>query len=241
MSTSFLKWAPGPRFLTIYSGVLTLALAFLVVTGFTSDWQTPHFDEITVHRINFVEPDGTLRMILSNQASAPGIYVKGKEYLPGHHGAGIIFLNNEGTENGGIGFSGSTDQNGNKTSDGNISFDSYEQDEAIAMTAKQANDSKAATVGMIDEPSWPITEYIQLLQQIQNLPPDQQQAALDQFYQTHAKPQLRIALSRNPDTSASLDLKDAQGNNRLVLDVDSSGNPHLQFLDASGNVISQLP
>src|SRR6185437_10722434 len=133
------------------------------------------------------------------------------------------------------------DMNGNKTSDGNISFDSYEQDEAIAMTAKQANEAKAATVGMIDEPSWPITEYIQLLEQIQNLPPAQQQAALDQFYQTHAKPQLRIALSRNPDTSASLDLKDAQGNNRLVLDVDSSGNPHLQFLDASGNVISQLP
>lgn len=240
MSTSLLKWAPGPRLLTIYSGVLTLAFAFVVLTGFTSEEQNQQFDQITVHRINLVEPDGTLRMILSNQASAPGIYVKGKEYLPGHHGAGIIFLNSEGTENGGIGFSGSN-QKGNKTSSGNISFDSYEQDEAIAMSAQQVNGTKTATVGMIDEPSWPITEYIQLIEQIQNLPPNQQQAAIDQFYQTHPKPQLRITLSRNTDTSASLDLKDSQGNSRLVLNVDASGNPHLQFLDANGNVISQLP
>jgi len=240
MSASFQKWAPGPRFLTIYSGVLTLALAFLVLTGFTSTDQNPQFDKITVHRINVVEPDGALRMILSNQASAPGMFVKGKEYLPGHHGAAIIFLNNEGTENGGIGFSGSN-QNGSKTSAGNISFDSYKQDEAIAMSAQQVNGTKTATVGMIDEPSWPITEYIHLIEQIQNLPPDQQQAAIDQFYQTHPKPQLRITLSRNTDTSASLDLKDSQGNNRPVLNVDASGNPHLQFLDANGNVISQLP
>lgn len=241
MSTSLLKWAPGPRFLTIYSGVLTLALAFIVITGFTSESQDPQFDTITVHRVNVVEPDGTLRMIVSDQSRAPGIFVKGKEYLPGHHGAGIIFLNNEGTENGGIGFAGATDQNGNQTSAGNISFDSYEQDEAISMSAQQSNSTKAATVGMIDEPSWPITEYIQLLEQIQNLTPAEQQAAIDQFYQTHAKPQLRITLSRNPDTSASLNMKDSQGNNRLVLNVDASGNPHLQFLDAKGNVISQLP
>ncbi len=37
------------------------------------------FDSITVHRINVVEPDGTLRMVISNHASFPGVIRHGKE------------------------------------------------------------------------------------------------------------------------------------------------------------------
>ena len=37
------------------------------------------FDSITVHRINVVEPDGTLRMVISNHASPPVAIRHGKE------------------------------------------------------------------------------------------------------------------------------------------------------------------
>jgi len=48
--------------LAIYSAVLTTVLAVVVLTGAASP-KISSFDEIQVHRINVVEPDGTLRMV----------------------------------------------------------------------------------------------------------------------------------------------------------------------------------
>ena len=40
------------------------------------------FDEIDVHRVNVREPDGTLRLVISNDARLPGVIVRGKENPP---------------------------------------------------------------------------------------------------------------------------------------------------------------
>src|SRR5262245_13208431 len=67
----------GQRFLVVYSFVLT---GMLAVTVFTAPApKKTSFDEIDVHRINVLEPDGTLRMVISNHARFPGIIVHGKE------------------------------------------------------------------------------------------------------------------------------------------------------------------
>ena len=64
---------PGQRFLTVYSGVLTLVFAVTVLGGFASGKKPDVVDELNVHRINVVEPDGTLRMVISNKATLPGV------------------------------------------------------------------------------------------------------------------------------------------------------------------------
>lgn len=59
-----------PRFLAVYSGVLTIV--FVATTALNlwhgprrisaaeqHDFHHPDFDQLTVHRINIVEPDGT--------------------------------------------------------------------------------------------------------------------------------------------------------------------------------------
>lgn len=57
------------------------------------------FDEIDVHRINIVEPDGTLRQVISDKAKFPGSFVNGKEIArPDRHDNGQLFLNGEGTK-----------------------------------------------------------------------------------------------------------------------------------------------
>src|SRR5690242_10450551 len=90
------------RLLLIYSGLLTAALAVVLLTGAGSS-KAQVFDEIQVHRINVVEPDGTLRMVISNKARLPGVIVKGKEFPPRDRPqAGMIFYNDEGSENGGL-------------------------------------------------------------------------------------------------------------------------------------------
>jgi hypothetical protein len=73
-----MKALSNPRFLTIYSGVLTLVFAATVLGGFVM-MRNPQFGVITARRINIVEPDGTVRLTISNRADFPGGWYHKKE------------------------------------------------------------------------------------------------------------------------------------------------------------------
>ncbi len=236
------KFFTHPRFLAIYSGVLTAALAVIVLAGFAESRQKQAFDEITVHRINVVEPDGTLRMVVSNKAEFPGIIIKGKETPhPDRSTAGMLFFNDEGTENGGLIFGGSKDKQGKVNSYGHLSFDQYEQDQVFSIDAEQENGLRTSELRMIDEPDHPIAQDLEAATRIAKLPEDQQQAAWKQFRGTTSHAETRILLGRADDKSVALRFKDEQGRDRLVIRVRPDGNPVLQFLDENGKVTSQLP
>lgn len=92
------------RFLAAYSGLLTILFLMVIISGFAKADPKQSFDEITVHRINIVEPDGTIRLVLTNTSNSPSIYIKNKEYPHpnGRKAAGLIFFDEEGTEDGGL-------------------------------------------------------------------------------------------------------------------------------------------
>jgi len=232
----------GQRFLIAYSGLLTAVVAVALLSGFAGAPGAQRFDEITVQRINLVEPDGTLRMIITDKAHTPGIFLKGVEHLPGfHQSAGLVFFNDEGTENGGLIFGGSKDRTGKVSSYGHLSFDQYMQDQVMTLDAGETNGQRSSAIALIDRPDWDITEAVELLERIQHLPPDQQKAATDAFNASHPPAQSRAFFGRAGDSSAALRLKDAQGRDRVVLSVPATGDPQLQFLDAAGHVTRQLP
>ena len=86
--------------LRVYGFVATILLTVFSVSGFTQT-QKPRFAEIDVERINVIEPDGSYRMVISNKARSIGPMAYGKPF--GYSGGtrpGIIFFNDEGTENG---------------------------------------------------------------------------------------------------------------------------------------------
>src|SRR5260370_30044433 len=115
------------RFLTIYSGVLTVVFAVTILGGFAPSKKTV-FEEITVQRVDIVEPDGTLRMVISDKTLFPGIFLKGQEHHhPNRRTAGMLFFNDVGTENGRLTFCGGTNKKGLWTSYRNLTFDEYEQ------------------------------------------------------------------------------------------------------------------
>ncbi len=72
----------NPRFLALYSGVLTIAFA-AVVLMYAARKQNGNFGIITARRINIVEPDGTTRLTISNRADFPGAWNRKKEYPRG--------------------------------------------------------------------------------------------------------------------------------------------------------------
>src|SRR6516165_4145394 len=114
------------RFLAVYSSLLTFAFAATVLLGSSAPPRDATFDAITVRRLNIVEPDGTLRFVLSSKSDFPGTYIKGKEHpRPDRRTAGMLFLNDEGSEVGGLIFGGSRDARGEIESHGHLSFDQY--------------------------------------------------------------------------------------------------------------------
>ena len=215
-----------PRFLAIYSGILTIALAVVVLAGFAESRQKQTFDEITVHRINVVEPDGTLRMVISNKTDFPGIIIKGKETPhPGRKTAGMLFFNDEGTENGGLIFGGSKDKSGNVSSYGHLSFDRYEQDQVFSIDADEENGQRTSELRIIDEPDHPLTQDLEEASRIGKLPKDQQEAAWKKSRATTPHAETRIKLGRADDRSVALRLKDVQGRDRIVIRVQPDGTP----------------
>src|SRR5579862_9390502 len=134
------KLFANQKFLAIYSGVLTLLFVATVLSGFaqTAAQKKVSFDEIDVHRINVVEPDGTLRLVISNKASFPGIIINGKEHPhPNRTTGGMLFFNDEGTENGGMIWGGAKDKDGKISNYGHLSFDEYLQDQVFTIDAEQ--------------------------------------------------------------------------------------------------------
>ena len=233
-----------PRFLAAYSSLLTLLFLVAMITGFARVPPMQSFDEITVHRVNIIEPDGTIRLVLTNTASSPGIYIKNKEYPHpnGRKGAGLLFFDEEGTEDGGLTYGMEKDKTGRVIgSDGHLSFDQYLQDQIFTIDAGRDGDKKFSLLRMDDRGDYPITDALEAITRIRKLPADQQPAELKKFQETHPGDHPRVVLGRARDGGAVLQLKDTEGRDRIVLRVAPDGTPKLQFLDANGKVLSEAP
>src|ERR1051325_2780338 len=90
------------RLLKSYAFISTLVGAMLVLTAFTLQSSKQKFGEIDVERINVVEKDGSIRLVISNRDRSPGLMQRGEPFTPPTRRAGLIFYNDEGTENGGL-------------------------------------------------------------------------------------------------------------------------------------------
>src|ERR1700732_859217 len=91
----------------VWLAVVSMFLCLIARGQAEIERQVMSFNELDVQRINVREPDGTLRMTISNSAKAPGLIFKGQEHpFPNRQAAGILFFNDEGTETGGLLFGG---------------------------------------------------------------------------------------------------------------------------------------
>jgi hypothetical protein len=201
----------GQRFLVVYSGVLTVLLASAFVLGMgPSVRKSSSFDSITVQRINVVEPDGTLRMVLSNHARLPGIIVRGKETPFQRPQAGMLFYNDEGSENGGLIFGGRRNEKGEVVdSGGSLSFDRYGANQVVQVIGVDDKEDRLSGLSVTDS----ITGT-----------------------ETHR----RVWVGRGDDGAAVVALMDPAGRKRILMQVKSDGSSSLAFLDANGKVVNEL-
>jgi hypothetical protein len=236
-----MRFFSDQRFLAIYSGVLTVVFAVTVLCGFAAS-RNQSFDQLTVHRINFVEPDGTPRLIISDRAEFPGAFVRGKENPRPDRGdvAGLLFLNDEASEMGGLIWGGLKDKDGKIQNHGHLSFDEYEQDQIFAIDSGREDQEKWSAIRIGERGDYPIQEALDANLQINKLPKDQQAEERKKFFSTHTGDADRIYLGRSSDKSAAVRIKDGQGHDRLIIRVDAEGNPVIQFLDEGGKASNDI-
>jgi len=223
------------RFLVIYSGVLTLAFGAVVLMGAAATANTK-FDTIDVQRINVREPDGGLRMTISGAKRLPGLIVRGKEYPHDRGLAGIIFFNDEGTENGGLVFGGGKDGSGKIVHGGHLSFDQYEQDQVINLEQIEENGVRYAGLMINDAPAHSVIQDIEERPKLEAMPEAERNKLLEQRQKDGYYFTSRLYLGKTRERDSVLNLKDAKGQSRLRLRVTADGAASIEFLDATGKV-----
>lgn len=236
------------RFLKGYAIATTTLLVVLGLAAFQRVG-TPRFDEIDVGRINVREPDGTLRLTISNKATLPDPVIGGKSYPLRGGGAGsaagMIFFNDEGNEDGGLTWAGKKTDDGYTASAG-LSFDQFNQDETVTLSYADRNGRRHAGFLITDRPEVSIQAFAESAMVIRKLPDGTDKTERLKELQEGMKargesPAQRIYVGKEADRKAMVTLSDPEGRPRLRLSVDSAGVARIEFLDDSGRVTSQLP
>ncbi len=236
------------QFLKAYALVSSLlfgVLIFLAAQG-ASKAKTK-FDEIEVQRINIVEPDGKLRLTVSNNALSPGpilggLYMKTRE---GHRGAGLIFFNDKGDECGGMTWRGD-DKDGKASASSGLLFDQFNQDQTVGITYSQNNDQRTSGLHVWERSLTPIAGFARQVNDIESMKdgPEKTEAMKklrDEARESGMGGAERVFVGRSPKGEAMVSLSDSKGKPRIVLSVDNANVSRIDFLDENGKATLSLP
>lgn len=145
--------------------------------------------------------------------------------------AGLLFVNDEGTECGGLVWSGT----GGDASV-HLSFDSYEQNDALILTHADEAGARRSAIEFVDRPSWSLVD---LVAELAAAADDAERAAISARYADGGNAS-RMRLAKEADGSVLLALRDSEGRDRVRLVVGADDLPRVELLDAASRVVRSL-
>ncbi len=221
----------------------TCALAaFAICSASAAHAESPAEDptrigHLIVERLDVVEPDGTLRLVLYSKARDPQIIVRGNVFPhPSRTQSGMLFYNDEGTEVGGLVFAGSRDADGTSSSGGSLTFDGYEQDQIVQILGYREDGEGLSGLAVTDRPEEPMDfGRMQDLANATNQEEAEQIAEDANFEGTS-----RAFFGRDSEENSTVVLRDGEGRRRLVMRVGADGEAEIVFFDEQGNAIRTI-
>ncbi len=166
------------------------------------------FEELTVQRINVVDPDGRPRVVISNAPRFPLPVLGGKEFPRSIQPAGLVFYKPDGDECGGLAL---------------VSVPEADR----AMLIFDYQNSEAVGIGMTDASEGGYSAGISIV--------DRQPLEAD-IAQVGSVGTERISVS-NESGCSRIVLSDSAGRPRIRLFVEADGSADIQVLDAEGNTV----
>jgi hypothetical protein len=222
-------------FLKVYAGLLTVALLGTIFYVMRSS-KAESFKEITVERINVVESNGDLKLVISNSERQHQGIVNGKPLPKRERQAGLIFFNAVGDECGGLVYDGNDEEAGLV-----LSVDQYRDDQIMQMRYIENTEKDARTYGMrfwdypkedgYDERN----RAYENLQKIED--PKEKSAAYQKMKQEGLLPEDRMFVGKKMNNDIGVFINDNQGKPRIRIYIDSENRPKIELLDEEGNLI----
>lgn len=227
------------RFLKIYVIVSTLLFSFLLLSAFKTK-NKKKFEEIDVERINIVEKDGSLKMVISNQERQhPGIangkIIKRETSRP----PGMLFFNQIGDEMGGLVFG----ENGENSHWGGFTFDKFGGDQTMGFRYLESNNGQYSSgLQMWQQPNIPgevMNAKIDSVRKIESA--EQRKLAWQKLKENGELTTDRLFLGKNRDDYTVLVMQDITGKPKIQMYVTPEGDAKLEFLNNKGEVIHSIP
>jgi hypothetical protein len=232
------------RMLKLYAVAVTAVLLVLAIAGFRFVGRNSKFEEIDAERINIVEKDGKLKMVLSNnERQHPGT-IDGHT-VPRHEsrGPGIIFFNDRGDECGGLTFDGDKKE-GKTSAGGSLTFDRFRQDQTVGIQYIEEKGQRFAGLRVWDRPDTSLWDAVERIETLQKLPEGSEKtAALNKLNEAKARGEFgatRITIGTDANKVARIVLSDGEGKPRIRMSVGGAGNPSIEFLNDAGKVVYRL-
>lgn len=227
------------RFLKIYSFGMTGVLLLFILMSFTKDKPNQRFEEIDVERINIVEKNGELKMVISNSARQHPGMMKNKLFPARKREAGMIFFNAVGDECGGLVYDGDT-TNGSGMA---VSFDQYENDQVMQVQYNEdlENNIRKRSYGL---KLWDRSEQMpieKLMKTYDSLAALNNKAAMDAALTKLKAAKLlgreRMFVGKTKGEEVGVFIRDDNGNPRIRLYVDKNNQAKMEFLDEKGRLL----
>lgn len=204
------------RMLKTGLGLCAVLVAAVALMGATGTPKVDSFDVVKVQRLEVVDAQGNIRMMLTGPQRMPGAGGPDDYSAGGRNfqSPAIIFYDEHQKEYGGI-VPRATDQQGDLSA---IMFD-YAKQEAIGMFTRQSADGSSGFAGLII-----------------NDPPPAGMSHEDAIRQSFN----RIMIA-NPQRNAEILMSDTDGRGRIRMRVTEDGQAYLEILDKDGKVQFRAP
>ena len=238
-------------FLRTFAAATVVAMVYIASTAFNKSENT-RFTEIDVERINIVEKDGTVKMIVTNVDRFPNgtDSINGRETNTDRKKrSGMLFFNEDGIECGGFIYDGTKTENGHSAGL-SLTYDQYDGDQVMQLLTQDVRkDDKrfvSSTLAFNDRPAKEsqarTAEIINELQELRKKDPK----AADIKQKEYEEQDLiggvtRVMLGKSKSQNSGLFLFDDKGMPRAMFYVDKENNAKLDFFDDKGQTIASFP
>ena len=238
-------------FLRTFAVLTVIGMTFITSTAFNKSGNQK-FSEIDVERINIVEKDGTVKMVITNVDRFPNGTSKINNRPTNadrKKRSGMLFFNEEGIECGGFIYDGRKTENGHSAGL-SLTYDQYDGDQVMQLLTQDVGKGDkrfvSSTLAFNDRPDKESQlKTMEIMQELEVLRKKDPKAMEEKYKEYEAQGILggvpRVMLGKSRSQNNGLFLFDNKGMPKAMFYVDKDNNAKLDFYDEKGNVIASFP
>src|SRR5690606_25111167 len=238
-------------FLRTFALATVAGMIFITSSAFKNS-TNQRFTEIDVERINIIEKDGTVKMIITNVERFPNgndIINERPTNDDRKKRSGMLFFNEDGIECGGFIYDGQKKENGHSAGL-SLTYDQYDGDQVMQLKTldflKDDNRYVSSSLSFNDRPEKESQlKTFEIMEELEELGKKDPKAMQEKYKQYEEQGLVggvtRVMIGKTRNLSNGLFLFDDKGSPRAMFYVDKENNAKLDFFNEKGEVIASFP